>query len=291
MMNEVTLATAPRNVDELKKLKFGQLIKLASNLHLLDNEDNDQSFKSLTPEGKAMSVYNALLEFDARGGQAQPMTPPPQAAISQQPQYQQPPPPPPQQMSQQPYQPQPQYAPPVAPPPPQQMPQQAYPNYAPPVPPAVQQQAYAPPPQYQPPVAPPPQQAYPPQQYQQPQQQAYPPPPQVTPPPPQQPAPAQRQPQTGSDPSNQGGSVVSTLTQVVSQVLAGQELIGRSLGNIGSMVTASSDMNRCLLQILVAMSEQMGMDANDLTNVIKHQDPSTVDKLLTKLGVGVGGGK
>jgi hypothetical protein len=121
-------------------------------------------------------------------------------------------------------------------------------------------------------------------------QQAYPPPPPQAPPP-QQPPVAQRQPQTGSDPNNQGSTVVNALTDVVNQVLAGQSLLGRSLANVGAMVTASSEVNRCLVQILVAMSEQMGMDADDLAKVIKHQDPSTVDKLLTKMGVGMGGGK
>lgn len=296
----IEIATVPRDINELNKLKVGQIIRLASQLHLLDNDDNDQAFKTLPPEGKVAAVYNALLEHDARGGPVQPMTAPPQGAIPQQPQYQ---PPPQAQMTQPQYPQQPPYAPPMAPPP-QQMPQQQmqqqpqYPGYSPPVPPAVQQAAqpqYAPQPQYQPPQAPPPQQAYPPppmqqqpqyQQAPQVQQQAYPPPP-----PPQQPPVAQRQPQTGSDPSNQGSSVVSALTDVVNQVLAGQGLLGRSLANVGAMVTASSDVNRCLVQILVAMSEQMGMDADDLAKVIKHQDPSTVDKLLTKMGVGVGGGK
>lgn len=290
----IEIATVPRDINELNKLKVGQIIRLASQLHLLDSDDNDQAFKILPPEGKVAAVYNALLEHDARGGPVQPMTAPPQGAIPQQPQYQ---PPPQAQMTQPQYPQQPPYAPPMAPPPPQQMQQQAYPNYSPPVPPAVQQQGaqpqHAPPAQYQPPQAPPPQAYPPPPQYQQApqvQQQAYPPPPPQAPPP-QQPPVAQRQPQTGSDPSNQGSSVVSALTDVVNQVLAGQGLLGRSLANVGAMVTASSDVNRCLVQILVAMSEQMGMDADDLAKVIKHQDPSTVDKLLTKMGVGVGGGK
>lgn len=291
----IEIATVPRDINELNKLKVGQIIRLASQLHLLDSDDNDQAFKTLPPEGKVAAVYNALLEHDARGGQVQPMTAPPQGAIPQQPQYQ---PPPQAQMTQ----PQPQYQPPMAPPPQQQLPQQqAYPGYPPPVPPAVQQQQaapqYAPQPQYQPPQAPPPQAYPPPPMQQQPQyqqapqvQQAYPPPPPQAPPP-QQPPVAQRQPQTGSDPNNQGSTVVNALTDVVNQVLAGQSLLGRSLANVGAMVTASSEVNRCLVQILVAMSEQMGMDADDLAKVIKHQDPSTVDKLLTKMGVGMGGGK
>lgn len=318
-MNMVSKSTVPRDLNELKNLNRSQLVRLALQLGLLDDDAKDQAFKVMTQEQQAQEVLNALLAFDAAGGAPQQVAPPPQPMQGevppgymqqpqqpppqyQQPQYQQPPqqqyaPPPaaqpmPPQAAPPPLAPPPQVAPPMPPPmPPPQAPHPP-PNAGPPAPPPTAPQApYAPPPPQ--PMAPggypmPPQPAPQPQYQAPPPQMAapVPPPPPMAPPqqpPPQMPPQApMRQPQTASDPSNAGAGqgVADTMKQLVN--VLGQ--LNQNTGEIATTSRASVTIQRVILKVLLTLAEQQGISSEDLAKLVRLQDDQEVEKFVGALG-------
>jgi hypothetical protein len=107
-------------------------------------------------------------------------------------------------------------------------------------------------------------------------------------PPPQAAPLPQRQPQTGSDPGNQGANVAQQLSTILTQVLEGQALLGTGLTSLGKAVTGVSTVQRSILQLLLILLEQQGVDEATLSALLKDQDPAIADKLLARMGAGGG---
>lgn len=306
-MNVVTKSTFPRDINELQKLNRAQLVRLAVQLGLLDDDVKNQTFKVMTQDQMAQEVLNALQAMDAAGGTPNQVAPPMPAQPAQQyppQQY------PPQQYQQQPYQqqypqpvqplaPPPQVAPPVPPPPqPQQMPggppvppptapmPGPTAQYAAPIPggyPMPQQQAapWAPvaPPQPQPPSPMvPPMNLAPYPQPTMPGAGGYPPPaaPQAPP------AQTMRQPQTTSDPTNAGASQGSSETMRSLVGILGE--MNRGVSQIGVEIRGSVTIQRIILKTLLGIAEQQGISAEDMAKLVRLQDDQEVEKFVQALG-------
>jgi hypothetical protein len=301
-MAAVSISTVPRDVAELQKLKRSQLIRLAIQLHLLDDDKMDQAFKSMNPDQQAVEVCNALIAYDQGGGAQAPQAQPQMqvtAPQQQPPMQQQPVQPPPQQMApppqfQAPVPPGAQVQPPMTPqPPPQQQPPQQYQAPQAPQPPPQQQQYQAPPqyqmpqqPQFQAPVPPQPPAVSMPQQQQQQQYQA-PQAPMVPSPPPQQPPQPERQPLTASDPGNAGAGQAAPMGQLVTilgQLVEMSKAIGKGVDTIGRGLNGGVQLQRVQLQVLLVLCEQQGIDADDLAKLVSYQDADAVEKFISKLG-------
>jgi hypothetical protein len=293
----VSIANAPRDAAQLAQCTRRQLYMLATNLHLLVDQDNEETFLAQSQEVQANTVLQGLLAYDASGGagvavQAAPAPAPVAAA-----------PPPPQQVVAPPPAAQPaQYAAPppqaaVAPPPATAVaapPPAATPAAPPPVAPPQAPGGYAAPP---PAAVPQP----PPQAVVQPPPPAAPAPPPMgvpAPPPAATPAappaaapPVMRQPQTASDPANTGaGSQLGQLTSALVKLQKGLEILGGGLTGVSKQVNSGVLVQKTILQVLLTMAELQGVTPETLVKQVKLGDPEAVEKFIAALGTQQGKG-
>jgi hypothetical protein len=81
---------------------------------------------------------------------------------------------------------------------------------------------------------------------------------------------------------------VEQLVPILKQVLEGQKVLGLGMDTLSRHASGSVHLQRIILQILLVLAEQQGMDASDVARLVAAQGDSAVDKFIAQLG---GGGK
>lgn len=298
----ITPQNAPRTIPELLQLKRGVRFRLGLQISMFADDTAEQAFLGESDQNQAQALAAALANFDAQqgGGQA-PMAnhqPPQMAAQPMQQQQLQIPlqqPQAPQAMPQQPTMPQQPQMPLQAPQQPQQpqmpqmpmqpaMPQMpaVQPPPAAPQQPQMQMPAQAPPPQMQQPqVA-----VQPPQMPQMPMQPQM--PSMARPVMPTQPQMPTRQPQTASDPTNAGANGSAPQQAMGGQHAKVLQQIAGTLGEnqkwieeVQTQVAGNTLLLTVLLQTMLQLLEQQGIDPNQLVKLIKASGEQTVETFLS----------